>query len=325
MINVGVALGACIASLLAAQWKPRRIKSIRQVWAAVLGGLLMGLGSRISPGCNIGGMFSGIPAFSLSGWVFFLFVFLGSIAGGKLLPYFIPPVSYERRPKTQKLTSLQRQRRRTIQIALGILLIAVCLVFAGANAPSAGLILFIGLGLGYTMQRSQFCFTSAFRDPTLTGGTKMTKALLTALAVSTIGFAGIHISRYGVDLSKLPENMGGLARPIGLHLAVGAFLFGIGAVLAGGCASGILMRFGEGYLQSMLAFITFIVGAIIGDGLYAGWIRENPFFYSGKGVYLPAAFGGYGTAVLFQLSALGLLWILADWRGKKKTAEFAKR
>jgi uncharacterized membrane protein YedE/YeeE len=259
--------------------------------------------------------------------VFFVFVFLGYIAGGKLLPCFIPPVSYVRRPEPKRLTPSQRTLRRRIQIALGTLLLIAWLLFAaatGANAPSAGFILFIGLGLGYTMQHSRFCFTSAFRDPTLTGGTKMTKALLVALAVSTIGFAGIHMSRYGVDLSKLPENMGALARPVGLHLVIGAFLFGIGAVLAGGCASGTLMRFGEGYIQSMLAFITFILGAIIGDGWYAGYIVKTPFLYSGKGVYLPTALGGYGPAILIQLSLLALLWILADWWEKKKTASFGK-
>jgi uncharacterized membrane protein YedE/YeeE len=174
------------------------------------------------------------------------------------------------------------------------------------------------------MQHSRFCFTSAFRDPTLTGGTKMTKALLVSLGIATIGFAGVHISRYGVDLSKLPENMGALARPVGLHLVIGAFLFGIGAVLAGGCASGTLMRFGEGYLQSMLAFITFVLGAIIGDGLYANYIVKSAFLYSGKGVYLPTVLGGYGPALLMQLLLLALLWILADWWEKKKIACFGK-
>ncbi|MDR2501218.1 MAG: YeeE/YedE family protein [Treponema sp.] len=327
MTNAGIAFGALISCLLAGQWKIRHVKSIRQVWAAILGGLLMGIGSRIGPGCNIGGMFSAIPAFSLSGWVFFVFVFLGSISGGKLLPYFIPPVSHERRLKTKKSAPGQLKQKRNVQIALGILLIMVCLAFAGAagrTAPSAGLMLFTGLGLGYTLRRSRFCFTSAFRDPTLTGETKLTKALLVALGVSTIGFAGVHISRYGVDLSKLPENMGALARPIGLHLVIGAFLFGLGAVLAGGCASGTLMRFGEGYVQNALAFTAFVLGAIIGDGLYAGPVKENPFLYSGKGVYLPAVLGGYGPVILIQLSALGLLWIIADWREKKKSAGFGK-
>jgi uncharacterized membrane protein YedE/YeeE len=327
MINVGVAFGAFISSLLAAQWKFRHIKSIRQIWAAILGGLLMGAGSRIGPGCNIGTMFSGIPAFSLSGWVFFVFVFFGSIAGGKLLPWFIPPVSYTRRQEPKRLSPAQRSLRRKIQISLGVLFTVAWLVFAaasGASAPAAGFIVFIGLGLGYTMQHSRFCFTSAFRDPTLTGGTKMTKALLVSLGIATIGFAGVHISRYGVDLSKLPENMGALARPVGLHLVIGAFLFGIGAVLAGGCASGTLMRFGEGYLQSMLAFITFVLGAIIGDGLYANYIVKSAFLYSGKGVYLPTVLGGYGPALLMQLLLLALLWILADWWEKKKIACFGK-
>lgn len=35
-----------------------------------LGGLLMGFGSRFAKGCNIGALYSSIPNFSISGWVF---------------------------------------------------------------------------------------------------------------------------------------------------------------------------------------------------------------------------------------------------------------
>lgn len=86
--NIGIIVGALLAVLLASQFKIKKIKSWKQVIAAVLGGLLMGYGARIGYGCNIGALFSGIASLSLSGWVFAIFLFVGAIVGSKLLVKF---------------------------------------------------------------------------------------------------------------------------------------------------------------------------------------------------------------------------------------------
>jgi uncharacterized protein len=85
LTNLGIVLGALMAVLLAASFKMKKIKSWRQVAAAVLGGLLMGIGARMAMGCNIGAFFSAIPAFSLHGWVFGVFILLGAIVGSFML------------------------------------------------------------------------------------------------------------------------------------------------------------------------------------------------------------------------------------------------
>ena len=88
--NLGVIIGALLATLLASQFKIKKIKSLKQIIAATLGGLLMGYGARIGFGCNIGALYSGIASLSLSGWVFAAFLFLGAIVGSKLLTkYFM--------------------------------------------------------------------------------------------------------------------------------------------------------------------------------------------------------------------------------------------
>lgn len=88
--NLGIILGALLAVLLASQFKIKKIKSWRQVVAAILGGLLMGYGARVALGCNIGALFTGIASLSLAGWVFFLFLFVGAFFGSKLLvKYFM--------------------------------------------------------------------------------------------------------------------------------------------------------------------------------------------------------------------------------------------
>jgi uncharacterized membrane protein YedE/YeeE len=321
--NVALTFGALISCLLSAQWKIRGIKSSRQVWAAVLGGFLMGIGARINPGCNIGAMFSSIPAMSLSGWIFLVFVFLGAAVGGKILTrWFLPPVSHERRAGRKILSAAERQRNQRIQITVALVLLAAGIVFAlltKKEAPAAGFMLFIGLGIGYAIQHSRFCFTAAYRDPVLTGSAKVSKALVVALAVSTIGFGGLHLARYGVDLSKLPETAPG--GPIGLHLVFGAFIFGIGAVLAGCCASGTFIRIGEGYVQSLITLVFFIAGGIASAPLMTV-ITKTPALYSGKGLYLPKLLGGIGPAMLVQLLVLLLLWIVLDRWERHKIASF---
>ncbi len=83
--NIGIIFGALLAVLLASQFKIKKVKSWKQVAAAVLGGLLMGYGARIAFGCNIGAFFSAIASMSLHGWVFAVFIFIGAWIGSKLL------------------------------------------------------------------------------------------------------------------------------------------------------------------------------------------------------------------------------------------------
>lgn len=90
VMNIGIIFGALLATLLASEFKIKKIKSGKQVVAAILGGLLMGYGARIAFGCNIGALFSGIASMSLHGWEYLIFIFLGAWAGSKLLvKYFM--------------------------------------------------------------------------------------------------------------------------------------------------------------------------------------------------------------------------------------------
>ncbi len=88
--NLGIIFGALGATLLASGYKFKKIKTWKQVFAAILGGLLMGYGARLGFGCNIGALFSGISSLSLSGWIYAFFLFLGAMVGSKLLvKYFM--------------------------------------------------------------------------------------------------------------------------------------------------------------------------------------------------------------------------------------------
>ena len=326
MTNVGIIAGAFISVMLAAQFKLKKIKSWKNVAAAVAGGLLMGIGARLALGCNIGAFFSALPAFSLHGWVFLVAIFLGALVGSYLLKnYFMGAGSKKskRRSASVKLTPEQRQRKRVTQIILGVVAVAayiVLCVYVQSVNPKGAFIMIIGLALGYVLQRSRFCFTAAFRDPKLTGSTSLTKAVILALMLSSAVFAALQIKSTGFNLETLKvDELLGNVKEVGIHTALGGFVFGIGAVIAGGCASGTIMRMGEGFIQQWIAIVFFVFGSVIGSALLIP--IKSTFLYSGVSVYLPQLFGGWIPALIIQFGVLILLYIIADWYGKKKSGE----
>jgi uncharacterized membrane protein YedE/YeeE len=57
--------------------------TVRNTSTAFVGGILLGWGSMTALGCTIGVLLSGTQAFAISGWIFFLFVYLGVWVGTK--------------------------------------------------------------------------------------------------------------------------------------------------------------------------------------------------------------------------------------------------
>ena len=88
VMNFGIILGAGLAASLAGKFAPKAKIPLGSFLAAVVGGLLMGYGARLSFGCNIGALFSGIASGSLHGWLWFAAAFVGSLAGNWARPLF---------------------------------------------------------------------------------------------------------------------------------------------------------------------------------------------------------------------------------------------
>lgn len=173
------------------------------------------------------------------------------------------------------------------------------------------MIWFLGIGLGVILQKARFCFTASLRDPILTGSTSLTRATLIAFAVATVGFAALQFT----NLLKGGPVIGNVS-PVGVHTAIGAVIFGIGMVISGGCASGTLMRMGEGFAMQWISIITFIIGSVLG-AMHFGWWSEH-FFNVAPKIYLPASLGWAG-AFFGQLALLGALYVLATWYEYRKT------
>jgi len=80
---IGIIGSSFAAAFAGGRFKPSRL-TVTNSSTALLGGIALGWGSMISLGCTIGVLLSGTQAFALSGWIFFIFVFLGSFVGIKL-------------------------------------------------------------------------------------------------------------------------------------------------------------------------------------------------------------------------------------------------
>ena len=87
--NIGIIVGALIAALMASEFKISKIRNRKQVLGAIAGGFLMGVGSRIASGCNVGAFFSAVMSFSLTGWIFGISAFIGAVIGSRIFLKYI--------------------------------------------------------------------------------------------------------------------------------------------------------------------------------------------------------------------------------------------
>lgn len=122
--------------------------------------------------------------------------------------------------------------------------------------------LFVGIAFGFILQRGRFCMNSAFRDIVTLKDYTLLKSVGAALLVMLAGFAVMDTTGV-ITLNPKPLTWGANL--------LGSFIFGIGMVFAGGCASGITYRTGEG----MVGAITAVLGLAIGGYITAaGFLKE---------------------------------------------------
>ena len=88
LMNIGMVLGAAMLASISGQLGQQSWPSGKQLLGAAIGGILMGIGARLSFGCNIGAFLGGIASGSLHGWIWFVLAMAGSWAGIQLRPKF---------------------------------------------------------------------------------------------------------------------------------------------------------------------------------------------------------------------------------------------
>lgn len=186
---------------------------------------------------------------------------------------------------------------------------AILILLAAGGRDQMALFWSFGLAFGFVLQRSRFCFASAFRDIFLLRHGRTMKGVLVGLTVATLGFA-VFMSKQvpNTALGILPPDANVL--PIGWHLVLGGLLFGFGMVIAGGCVSGSIYRMGEGYLASWVSFGGIMIGLLAAGYTWNWWWDTT--IADGARLWLPS-FVGHGWAVALTLGALGLVYLLILW------------
>jgi len=111
----------------------------------------------------------------------------------------------------------------------------------------------LGIGTGFVSQRGRVCTNSAFRNLLLIRNGELGTVMSVAVAVETAGYLLLTlIPNYSFSANPIPLSF--------IFLPIGALVFGLGTVFAGGCAGGLCYRVGEGNTKSLLALMGFAAG-----------------------------------------------------------------
>jgi len=149
-------------------------------------------------------------------------------------------------------------KRNTIWafIITGALLL-ISFLYYKANVYYMYTLVYIWFGFAYGMmlQYGRFCFASASRDLFAAGVPRMAVGVMVALMF----FSLIQATLSATNMSTFHP------APFGLHTLISGMIFGVGMVLAGGCASGSLYKIGEGNGTSLLVAVA---GLSIGQAIF---------------------------------------------------------
>jgi uncharacterized membrane protein YedE/YeeE len=91
--NFGIVFGAVLVLLFNGGFKDKFISGLKITPKGFItfafGGFIMGFGTRLSHGCNVGALYTPIAEFSLSGWIYLVFVAAGGLLGNYVLKNYI--------------------------------------------------------------------------------------------------------------------------------------------------------------------------------------------------------------------------------------------
>src|ERR1700712_2527954 len=154
---------------------------------------------------------------------------------------------------------------KPLGIAL-LLMVAGVLYLASVAGSRQAALYIVGALLGLTLYHAAFGFTSAWRVFIADGRGAGLRAQMLMLAV---GVALFFPALSAGTLFGLP--VVGLVSPAGTSVIVGAFIFGIGMQLGGGCASGTLYTVGGGSNRMIVTLIAFVIGSVVGTAHLPFW------------------------------------------------------
>ena len=130
----------------------------------------------------------------------------------------------------------------------------------------------VGAAAGVVLYHAAFGFTSAWRVFIADRRGSGLRAQMLMLAITCAVFFPLLAAG-----SFMGQPLRGSVSPIGVGVAAGAFIFGIGMQLGGGCASGTLFSVGGGSTRMLVTLFFFIIGSVVGTA-HMGWWTAQPAF-----------------------------------------------
>jgi len=314
VIGIGFIGGAFISACLGKDFA-LRIPPHREMVKAVLAGILMGVGSTFAGGCNVGGMYNAIGNLAANGFTMWIGLVAGVLLGLKMLYMEMEYISWG--DGGSGTINVSNGVQNIMAIAALVLLIWGANTYAGNEdsdyIASLSGILVIAAALGYTMQRGRWCMVQGFREPHMTGDCTLAKSVALSILLLAIGGAVLKYSvpvAHGGDPVLHPANY--VRGTFGWGSVVGGFIFGLGAMLAGGCGSGTLWRVGEGQVKLIMVVPFFAIS----NSLMTKWFQNygpdeislEKEGFLGSYVYLPDVLGYGGTIAL--IAFIMMIWYL---------------
>lgn len=148
-----------------------------------------------------------------------------------------------------------------LPLALAVLALFGWLVWS--VSARQGLLLLVGVGLGWGLAAARFGFTTGWRhlierkDPAGVYGQILLLAVLAAISLPMLAY--------------FPETHAALG-PLSVSLVVGAFVFGLCMQIADGCGSGTLYKAGLGVPLNMGILPLFALGSFLGSAQLNDWL-----------------------------------------------------
>lgn len=133
--------------------------------------------------------------------------------------------------------------------------------------PRQAALYVLGAALGLVLYHAAFGFTSAWRVFIADRRGEGLRAQMVMLAIASILFFPVLASG-----SLFGQPVAGNVSPAGIGVVFGAFIFGIGMQMGGGCASGTLYTVGGGSTRMLITLAAFIAGSAIGAAHLHWWV-----------------------------------------------------
>jgi uncharacterized membrane protein YedE/YeeE len=130
----------------------------------------------------------------------------------------------------------------------------------------------VGAWAGVVLYHAAFGFTSAWRVFIADRRGAGLRAQMLMLAITCVVF--FPLLAQGTFMG---QPLRGNVSPVGVGVAAGAFIFGLGMQLGGGCASGTLFSVGGGSMRMLITLFFFIIGSVMGTAHIGWWEAQKNF------------------------------------------------